>query len=148
MRIAAQKRWVNGFKVGVGGLVAAWVCVCERGGGEREREREIGHVLYADDTIICCEPAAKQIRYIRVIMTLFEAVSRLNVNWGKHNLLPMNEVPQIRPLAGILRCSVEKMPTTYLGMLWIAVTKPGKYGMASWRRLKGSYLDGRLNMFL
>lgn len=36
MRIAAQKRWIRGFKVGdsVG------------------REMEVGHLLYADDTII------------------------------------------------------------------------------------------------
>ncbi|PHU22559.1 DNA gyrase subunit B, chloroplastic/mitochondrial [Capsicum chinense] len=45
------------------------------------------------------------------------AVSGLIVNWRKSCLFPVNEVPQIQQLAGILGSSVEQLPTTYLGML-------------------------------
>ncbi|WMV54052.1 hypothetical protein MTR67_047437 [Solanum verrucosum] len=73
-------------------------------------------MLYADDTIILCDPVEKQISYIRVILVLFEAVSGLQVNWGKSSLFPVNEVPQIKEMAGTLGCSVGKLPTTSLGM--------------------------------
>jgi len=86
MRIAAQNTWIQGFKVGY------------RGG----EVTKINHMFYADDTIIFCEPVAEQIRYIRMILVLFEAVSGLKVNWGKSSLFPVNEVPQIQSLAGIL----------------------------------------------
>ncbi|KAG5575092.1 hypothetical protein H5410_055226 [Solanum commersonii] len=74
-------------------------------------------MLYAeDDTIIICDPVEEQISYIRVILVHFEAVSGLKVNLGKGSLFPVNEVPQIKEMAGILGCSVGKLPTTYLGM--------------------------------
>lgn len=85
MRIAAQNRWIRGFQVG------------DRVG----EEKEVCHMLYADDTIIFCEPTAEQISYIGVILVLFEAVSGLKVNWGKSSLFPVNEVPQIQQLASI-----------------------------------------------
>ncbi|WMV09474.1 hypothetical protein MTR67_002859 [Solanum verrucosum] len=91
MRIASQKRWIRGFQVG----------------GRVGEEKEIGQLLYADDTLIFCEPVAEQISYIRVILVLFEAVSGLRVNWGNQ---------QIQNLANILGCRVDQMPTTYLGM--------------------------------
>lgn len=64
MRIAAQKTWIRGSKVGdsVG------------------REMEVGYLLYVDDTIIFCKPVAELISYIRVILVLFEAVAGLKVN--------------------------------------------------------------------
>ncbi|WMV31779.1 hypothetical protein MTR67_025164 [Solanum verrucosum] len=45
MRIATQNRWIKGFQVG------------DRVG----EEKEVCHLLYADDTIIFCEPTAEQI---------------------------------------------------------------------------------------
>ncbi|WMV14275.1 hypothetical protein MTR67_007660 [Solanum verrucosum] len=80
MRIASQNRWIRGFQVG----------------GRVGEEKEICHLLYADDTLIFCEPVAEQISYNRVILVLFAAVSGLRVNWGKSSLFPVNEVQQIQ----------------------------------------------------
>lgn len=70
--------------------------------GDRGEVR--GHMLYADDTIIICDPATEKISFLIVILVLFEAVSAI---WSeselgkKSSLFPVNEVPQIRQLAGI-----------------------------------------------
>ncbi|WMV13599.1 hypothetical protein MTR67_006984 [Solanum verrucosum] len=64
MRIATQNRWIKGFQIG------------DRIGNGKE----ISHLLYADDTIILCEPEAEQLNYIKLILILFEAVSGLKVN--------------------------------------------------------------------
>ena len=58
MRIATQNRWIRGFQA-----------------GDRVGKKEVCHLLYANDTIIFCEPTTEQISYIRVILVLFEAVS-------------------------------------------------------------------------
>lgn len=77
MRVAAQNRWISDFKIGgsVGG------------------EMEVSHLLYADYTIIFCEPVSKQISYVRVILMLIEAVAGLMFT-GENSLFPVNEVYQ------------------------------------------------------
>ncbi|KAG5590747.1 hypothetical protein H5410_041261 [Solanum commersonii] len=37
--------------------------------------KKFSHLIYADDTIILCEPEGEQLNYIRLILILFEAVS-------------------------------------------------------------------------
>ena len=86
------------------------------------------HLLYADDTIIFCEPTTELLSYIRVILVLFEAVSRLKVNRGKSSLFSVNEVPQIQQLVNILGCKVDNLPTIYLGMPLGSNTKQWRYG--------------------
>lgn len=81
-----------------------------------DKLKEICHLLYADDTIIFCEPQEDQIRFIKTSLLFFEASSGLKVNWGKSNLFPIKEVANILNLADILGCKVENMPTVYLGM--------------------------------
>ena len=55
--------------------------------------KEICHLLYENDTIIFCEPTVDQIRFIRLILILFESASGLRVNRGKSNLFQVLEVP-------------------------------------------------------
>ena len=43
----------------------------------------VAHSLFADDTLIFCEACPEQLRYIRLILLCFEAVSGLKVNLGK-----------------------------------------------------------------
>lgn len=100
MRIATRQRWIRGF------LTRDTL-------GAR---KETSHLLYADDTIIMCEPETEQLNYIRLILILFEAVSSLRVNWGKSSLIPVKDVPQIHELAKVLGCKIEGLLTTYLGI--------------------------------
>ena len=70
-----------------------------------EEGKEICHILYADDTIIFCEPTVDKIRFIRLILILFESASGLRVNWGKSSLFKDLEVPQFQSLAN-KRCRI------------------------------------------
>ncbi|CAN4075647.1 unnamed protein product [Withania somnifera] len=51
MRVATQNRWIKGFHIG------------DRTGVGKE----ISHLLYANDTIILCDPEAEQLSYINYI---------------------------------------------------------------------------------
>ncbi|WMV14111.1 hypothetical protein MTR67_007496 [Solanum verrucosum] len=72
MRIAAQNKWISDFRIG----------------GSVGEEMEISRLLYADYTIIFCEPVAKLISYIGVILVLFEAVAGLKFNGEKQCIPP------------------------------------------------------------
>jgi len=58
----------------------------------------------------------EQVWHIRLMLTVYEAVSGLKVNWRKINLFPIKEVNHMQTPAGILGCGVDKLPTVYLGM--------------------------------
>ena len=58
----------------------------------------------------------KAMLVLRVIFIIFEAVSRLHINWGKSYIYPINEVAQVESLAGVLGGRVGELPTVYLGM--------------------------------
>lgn len=100
LRVATQNRWIRGFEVS----------------NRTGLSTEICQLLYADDTVIFCEAKEEQIRYIRVILVILEAVFGLRVNWRKSSLFPIKEVAQMQNFAKILGCIIEKLPTTYLGM--------------------------------
>ncbi|WMV13350.1 hypothetical protein MTR67_006735 [Solanum verrucosum] len=76
----------------------------------------ISHLQYADDTLVFCDAESEQLKHLRVIFILFEAISGLHINWGKSFIYPVNEVPEISPLANILGGNIGELPTTYLGM--------------------------------
>ncbi|XP_049391429.1 uncharacterized protein LOC125855766 [Solanum stenotomum] len=63
-----------------------------------------------------CEAEVTQIRHLRSILTIFEGVSRLHVNWQKSCLYPVNQVPNMQILTENLGCQVVSLPTKYLGM--------------------------------
>lgn len=67
-----QNNWIRGFRLN------------NRQGGSLE----ISHLLYADDAIILCDAEIDQIRMLRVILTIFEGISGLNINWGEKPYFP------------------------------------------------------------
>ena len=88
-RFAIQKRWTTRFEMN----------------NRMGEGKEICHLLYENDTIIFCEPTVDQIRFIRLILILFESASGLRVNWGKSSLFKDLEVPQFQSLAN-KRCRI------------------------------------------
>jgi hypothetical protein len=76
----------------------------------------VSHSLFADDTLIFCEACPEQIRYVRLILLCFEAVSGLKVNLGKSELVVVGEVGSIGTLAAYLGCRVANLPMKYLGL--------------------------------
>lgn len=132
MRIAIRNGWLKGFKL-----------------NDREDENlEICQLLYADDTVIFCEPSVEQISCSRVILLTFEAVSSLSLKGRKNSLFPIKEVTQMQGLANILGCRIEQLPIVYLGMplgnkhkdleIWDGIIEKTKQKLAMW---KSQYLS-------
>ncbi|KAG5614537.1 hypothetical protein H5410_014361 [Solanum commersonii] len=72
--------------------------------------------LIGNDTLIFCDAEEEQLKYLRVILVLFEGISGLHINWRKSVMYPINEVNIMRGLTSILGGEIGALPTTYLGM--------------------------------
>ena len=139
VRVATQKNWLKGFKVG----------------NQAGEDVQICHLLYADDTMIFCEAKEEQVCFIRINLIVLEAVSGLFVNWRKSSMFQVKDVSNIQCLANILSCKVENLPTTYLGMplgnthkeleIWDGVVEKTEKNLATW---KTQYLSfgGRITL--
>lgn len=77
---------------------------------------EITHLQYADDTLVFFGAVHDQIRMLRVIFVIFEAVSGLHIFWGKSFVYPINTVNAIEGLANTLGGKAGDLRTTYLDM--------------------------------
>nr|XP_016438073.1 PREDICTED: uncharacterized protein LOC107764061 [Nicotiana tabacum] len=129
--------WVKGFEVNMSGA----------------NNLEITHLQYADDTLVFCDAEKEQLRFLRIILVLFEGVSGLHINWRKSNIFPINEVNNMEQLTQILGGEVGSLPTVYLGMplgarskskeIWNSVIEQCEKKLSRW---KSQYLSlgGRL----
>lgn len=137
LKIAQGNSWLKGFKVA----------------NREESAMEITHMQYVDDTLVFCEANRNQLMILRVIFVLFEAISGLCINWNKSFLHPVNEVPTLDHLAGILDGRTGELPIIYLCMplgaksrsvdIWNGVVEKCEKRLANW---KSQYLSigGRL----
>lgn len=67
IQVASTNGWVQGFEVA-------------RNNNQR---MEITHLQCADDTLIFCGAEEEQLKFLRVILILFEAISGLHINGKK-----------------------------------------------------------------
>uniref|UniRef100_A0A2N9I3C8 Uncharacterized protein n=1 Tax=Fagus sylvatica TaxID=28930 RepID=A0A2N9I3C8_FAGSY len=51
-----------------------------------------------------------------VVFTWFEVVSRLKINLGKSEMVPVGEVPNLEDLVELLGCKLRSLPMTYFGL--------------------------------
>ncbi|WMV32615.1 hypothetical protein MTR67_026000 [Solanum verrucosum] len=63
--------------------------------------------LRQDDSLVFCEAEVMQIRHLRAILTIFEGISGLHVNWHKSCLYPVNQVTNMQILAENLGCQMD-----------------------------------------
>ena len=115
----------------------------------------ISYLLFADDTILFCDASREQLLYIRMVLIFFEAITGLNVNVGKSEIVPIGEVVNLNALARILCCKVGCLPMSYLGMplgahskdasIWNPILEKVEKKLSSWKQL---YLPkgGRLTL--
>lgn len=88
---------------------------------------EISHLMYANDTLVMCDATLEQLQHQRVILTVFESVSGLHVNWRKSLIFPVYRVPNIKILGGVMGCEIGCLHTTYLGLSLCAKNNPHRF---------------------
>ncbi|WMV36832.1 hypothetical protein MTR67_030217 [Solanum verrucosum] len=139
IRRASENGWIRGFPANA----------------NRGNTMEITHLLYEDDSLVFCEAEVMQIRHLRAILTIFEGISGLHVNWHKSCLYLVNQVTNMQILAENLGCQMDSLPTKYLGMplgaknkeveVWSEVLERSERKLTRW---KSQYLSmgGRLTL--
>jgi hypothetical protein len=118
-------------------------------------ELVVNHMLFADDTLLFCGDQAEYVQNLQCIFLCFEAASRLKINLGKSELVPIGEVENVDNLAHILGRRVASLPMTYLGLplgvsfkatsIWNGVIEKVEDRLASWKKLYMSK-SGRLTL--
>lgn len=95
----------------------------------------MSYLLFADDTLIFCEPNVEQFRDLRCLLLRFEAVLGLKINLSKSEMVPVGDVGDAE-LASILGCGMASLPIKYLGLPLCAKNKDLIFGIALLRRWK------------
>ena len=85
-------------------------------GSPQDHHVLISHLLFVDDTLIFCDADPIKLEHLRSVFLWFEAVSRLKINLGKSEMVPVGEVPNLEDLAQILGCKIASLPMKYLGL--------------------------------
>jgi hypothetical protein len=92
--------------------------IAERAGGD------FPIVKYADDTLLILEACPDQLLALKNLLHSFAASTRLNVNYHKSVLVPLNASEErLDALCETLQCQKGSLPFTYLG-LPLGTTKP------------------------
>lgn len=100
----------------------------------------ISLLLYADNSLIFCEPEVNQLGYLRLILCVFEGVSGLHDNWNKSRIIPANTVQDLRSVVAVLRCRTEFLPSSYLGLPLPAKANLNLSGKEWWIDVKKDWL--------
>jgi len=75
------------------------------------------HLKFVDDTLLLGEKSWANVRALRVVLVLFEAVPSLRVNFHKSSLVGVNIVASwLNEAAAILHCKMGNIPFVYLGL--------------------------------
>ena len=133
-----------------GGVLSGWQ-LSDRGGARVE----ITHLLFADDTLVFCEPSIDQVSYLSWLLMWFEAMSGLKVNLDKSEIIAVGRVENVEELALEFGCKVSKFPSSYLGLplgarykeeaIWDGVEERPRKRLSFWKR---QYISkgGRMNL--
>jgi hypothetical protein len=78
-------------------------------------ETVVSHLLFADDTLIFCEPNVEQLRNLRCLLLCFEVVSGLKISLPKFEIVLVGAVGYVEDLASIIG-GVVSIPIKYLGL--------------------------------
>ena len=82
----------------------------------------VSHLKFADDTLILGEKSWANVRSMRAVLMLFEALSGLKVNFSKSQLAGVNVSESwLVEAATAMHCRVGNLPFVYLGLpiVWI-----------------------------
>lgn len=112
-------------------------------------------MLYVDDSLILCEAKGRSTKDDQNVLTIFEGIFGMHINWRKSLLFSVNLVLDMESLAQILGAKVGNLSTIYLGMLmgekiksleiWNGVLERCEKKLTKWRSQYLS-LGGRLTL--
>ena len=104
----------------------------------------VSHLLFADDTLIFCDTEPSQITNLRAILARFE-VSRLHINLGKSELVPVGGIHNLEDLVGLLGCGQSSLPLKHLGLplgakfkdlsVWNPILERMERRLVGWKRM-------------
>jgi hypothetical protein len=113
--------------------------------GSRPSTVNISHLLFTYDTFIFYGANSIHLRYLRVLLLFFEAVSSLKVNLAKSVSVLVGNVYNVDELASILGCGTFSLPRKYLGIplgasykaksIWDGIVEKMERRLASWKRM-------------
>ena len=95
-------------------------------------------------TLIFCDADPNQIIILRAILTRFEEVSGLRINFGKSKLVLARVVHNLDVLVGLLGCKQSSLTLKYLGLslgakfelsIWNLILEKMKRRLVVWKRL-------------
>ena len=84
--------------------------------GRNGTERQITHLLFADDTLVFYEDMEDQMAYLSWILAWFKAMSGPSINLNKSSLIPVGRVENVENLVIALGCKIGYVPAEYLGL--------------------------------
>jgi hypothetical protein len=75
------------------------------------------NLQYADDTILFIENDVEMARNPKWVLTCFEQVSGIKINYEKSELVPINlDLPESKLIKEVMGCAVGAFPIKYLGI--------------------------------
>uniref|UniRef100_A0A2N9IDN0 Reverse transcriptase domain-containing protein n=1 Tax=Fagus sylvatica TaxID=28930 RepID=A0A2N9IDN0_FAGSY len=114
----------------------------------RLMDRAVARGYLEDDTLVFCGATRDQLYHLKGVLLCFEAVSRLRINLGKSEIVPVGSVVDVEALAHVLGGRIASLPMKYLGLplgarykskeIWNPILEKMERRMAGWKR---SYLS-------
>ncbi|RVW62021.1 hypothetical protein CK203_062421 [Vitis vinifera] len=107
-------------------------------------ERDLLHLLFADDTFLFYKANSGQLHYLSWVFLWFEAISGLKVNRDKSEVIPIGRVDYLENIVSVLGCRIGKLPSSYLGLplgahfksarMWDIVEERFRKRLSLWKR--------------
>lgn len=105
-------------------------------------ERVLTHLQYADDTLIFCGADEQQLRYLRVILVLFEGISQVCTLTGRRvTFIPSTMSKTLSSWPQFWEEKLEPYPLSIYGCHWGPNQDPRESGTMFLKAVKAQYLS-------